>query len=129
MRVKMSCGVCHRAPLDHVLFRVTEAERGMVREAISRFARRHALCANEPSLPERSRRHRCGTCGVELLFGAVCPFHPSSERVRWTPELHEAYRGAVEALAKGERLAVPVGAPGDVLVLARRLRDKWGNVA
>lgn len=129
MRVKMSCPVCHRAPLDHVVFRMREVERDLLREAVRRFGMRHGLCANAPELPEQFRRHRCGSCGLELLFGSKCPFHPSSERVRWTPELSAAYGEAVEALAKGERLAVPVGAPGDVLVLARRLRDKWGGGA
>lgn len=103
------------------------AERSMVRELWSRHANEHEACASV-DLPERSKPHRCATCGLKLLFGDNCPFHPSSERVRWTEELGAAYREAVEAFAQGERLAVPAGR-GDELVLARRLRDKWGNVA
>lgn len=125
-RVLLTCPVDGRR-MEFIAFKGNAWERARLREMVAAWGRGHRVCTVE--LPERSKPHRCGDCGLELLFGAECPFHPSSRRVLWTRELEDAYRVVADEVAAGTRSTVPAGAAGEAKHQAIRLAEVWGRVA
>lgn len=100
-------------------------DRVALREQLVSFANGHEGChirMHPDAVP-----HRCGSCGLLLLFGDRCPFHTGSVREPWTVELGAAYRVVVDALAQGLTPSAPA-ALGAVYSQALRLANRWGNI-
>lgn len=122
-RIRMTCPRDQRS-FEFVVFKGNDWERGKVREMVTSWGKAHRACAELVSLPERSKPHRCGDCGLELLFGEPCPLHPASQRVRWARELSLAYEETVKAVAGGLQPRNRNEVEHQAIVLAQR----WGNL-